>query len=189
MKYNYVFKRPPQQIIKKKKICRRKNIRNPELKLIPLVEKLIQCDLCNYKVAKKESLHHHMKLKHTLERSECLICNKIFDNKFKLKTHMFNMHIESAMFECLICATKYKTYQKLFDHIEYTHSAQKRQITFICDLCGVDYYSKIHLDGHMKRVHCGFYKCFDKKCKASFSSRKNRKKHHLFFHCLDIKVK
>lgn len=96
---------------------------------------------------------------------------------------------ERTKFKCSICASMHRTYIKLSKHIETTHSAEKMQTIYFCDLCGMDYYSKIQLESHMKRVHCGAFKCFVNTCKVGFVSRMSRKEHFLFFHNRNKKVK
>lgn len=153
-----------------------------------LIKTLLFCDLCKYQTMKKTNLHRHMRSAHVIQISKCKICSRAFETEIRLKAHMVQVHI-GHKFKCLICNMNFKRYQALSIHVEKQHSSERSKTTFACDLCGVDYYSKLNLDVHMKGSHRGPYKCFVITCKKGFAKSSGRKKHYTSCHIEKIKVK
>lgn len=147
------------------------------------------CDICDYRTTRKDILKSHMNTNHTHEhlKLKCKVCCKIFLNIAGLKVHMVT-HIRKKI-KCPLCKIKLGTYSVYREHIESIHySSDKSSIACLCDICGVNYYSKLYLDIHMKKVHSHPFKCHDRVCKKSFRSIQQRKIHYLSWHNSDKKV-
>lgn len=118
----------------------------------------------------------------------CNICNKIFGNVFKLKTHLRTHAEKVRKHECLICWADYNSYGELQIHTKKVHSKQELKASCICDICDVRFFSKLKMDMHMKLEHNGPFKCFFQKCYKYFMSSSTRKKHFLSFHNSNVHV-
>jgi len=128
----------------------------------------------------------HMNYQHRFEEAKCPKCNRIFGNPGKLRSHLQNHKRYSANLECLICNMKLFNSQSLKGHVENVHSTEKAKITFLCDICGLNYYSKSLLNIHMINKHSRPYKCFDEYCTERFNYNTSRKSHYLSFHSSDL---
>lgn len=159
-------------------------------KLTPI--KNFNCDICGYSSTFKASMNCHMNTRHVSEESKCQLCKKVFKNETRMKDHLRKTHKKTGKvgdFDCLICKALLNCYVSLRGHVEKFHQKDKTKITFICDLCGIEYYSKPYLDHHMKIEHSRPFKCFDAKCSKRFVNVTNRRSHHLTFHSRDLEVK
>lgn len=146
-----------------------------------LPRKLIGCDLCGYQVTSKFELSRHMRATHAFLRSECLFCNKVFDNPERLKGHHLRAHKDIQSFQCKLCKADYSLYEELHDHVKNDHRTKMMSITLACDLCDMKCFSKVTIANHMKVFHSGEFRCFDMKCSKRFQSASMRKQ-HLFYH-------
>lgn len=171
----------------KKKISSKSRTRLP-----PLVANIFSCDLCEYRTSRKLNLAIHLDGKHSVKKNKCRTCNKVYDSKIKLNLHIRTVHNkERQTFECSLCSSKscrYKDYKTLRAHVEKHHFKEKFKITWTCDICGEEFYSKKRLDNHINNVHVGPFKCFDNNCKTAFKGSQSRKNHYLFYHNQDIKA-
>lgn len=151
-------------------------------------EKKLECVLCQSKFKYKPSLVSHIE-KHKNEKFECKICFKLYSRSMALKTHILHIHSDSkSMFECLICFKSFHTYAVLQNHIKKLHAVLKNTIKCTCDKCGVQYYSKTHLQKHLSRSHLQPFKCLHEKCPKRFYNSTVRRKHHLLKHKENIEV-
>lgn len=157
---------------------------------LPVKPNVFYCDFCDFGTLRKGTLVHHMKEVHTYEESECKICNNVYANKTKLKSHIKKMHENPKLFECLVChKIRFKGYVALCRHVDNFHPEDKIKTTFKCNICDDKFYSKIMLDKHIVKEHSRQFKCFDKKCNRRFVDTLIRRKHHLFFHSRDLEVR
>lgn len=81
-----------------------------------------------------------------------------------------------------MCANSFKNYANLCHHVENIHVIHKKNMSCTCDICGVEYYSLLHLESHMKYFHIARYKCIDKSCKERFNDYSKRRQHYSKIH-------
>ena len=122
----------------------------------------------------KESLQHHLVLRHENKALECKKCKLTFSDKGEMKAHMLSFHsTKEPTFNCTKCSKQFGTIYTLKKHTASQHEGK----TSKCDICG-----KILSDKHKLRVHKEFvhegkrpHEC--SKCKATFYSPYEFKKH------------
>lgn len=96
----------------------------------------------------------------------CTLCDKKFNVKKYLKSHISTVH-ERNRLPCRYCSITYDRNYKLNNHIESAHGIQVR---FVCDVCVTTYNSQDKLDVHMARhnqpheMECG-------RCLTAFTSK------------------
>ncbi|CAL4071890.1 unnamed protein product, partial [Meganyctiphanes norvegica] len=60
--------------------------------------------------------------------SQCHLCHKVLRDKYKLKTHMADMHSSiQHVFTCPVCQRIYKTKNTLTNHISLSHRGYNRR--------------------------------------------------------------
>ena len=134
----------------------------------------IECDFCGKSFTGKESYQRHLVSRHDNKALECKKCKLTFSDKVEMKAHMQSFHsIKEPTFNCTKCSKQFGTIYTLKKHTASQHEGK----TSKCDICG-----KILSDKHKLRVHKEFvhegkrpHEC--SKCKSTFYSPYEFKKH------------
>ncbi|KAL3876694.1 hypothetical protein ACJMK2_034498 [Sinanodonta woodiana] len=141
--------------------------------------KEFECDICQKKLASKESVERHKKVYHQEECPfSCEVCGKSFKLKDTLKKHQ-KIH-EEPKYECEVCGKKCTEIGNLKKHM-VCHTKEK---PFICETCGKAYSRRALLENH-QRVHSGERPFSCDECGKNFRSYGNLKQHkntHSLFH-------
>lgn len=195
---SYLFQDKPVKVVnleRKNKLEKRNQLsRKPwscnKSKLPSWIKPMLQCDLCKYKASEKGNMLRHMNSQHmNMQVSECKICKKVFADKFKLNYHLKMVHLDHQKYGCSICEKRYNVYKLLDSHIKREHPMKLMKTMCSCDICGVEYLSKLRLEVHIKMDHIGPFKCFDKKCRKSFLVGTIRRKHYFKCHSQNLEVR
>lgn len=133
-----------------------------------------QCDLCGYENILKYKINYHMTGKH-LGLLKCRICEKVFNFKHNLKTHM-RIHENPFGYFCKFCNDRFQSYIGLEIHIEAKHFHKKG--TFACDKCDKSFMLKSKLTVHKRREHSIKIKCLLERCDKLFKRRDVMKNHY-----------
>ena len=121
------------------------------------------------------------------KKLDCEYCDQTFKKVSHKKRHFLQVHYESV-FTCPICEKTFMRKDKLLEHDNLIHSAQKQ--LFPCDICGSKFTVKANLTRHVKKIHSSTTSkpenlCQD--CSATFYTlqdlQKHRKKEHKQFQC------
>ncbi|XP_050417509.2 zinc finger protein 235-like [Patella vulgata] len=143
--------------------------------------------VCTNTIKKDKSYKRH-KLSHQIQNNTkdfvCEVCDKRFDMKHKLKTHIFSetdkehikLHVGKnpvkVKRQCEICGKQYGDMRYLERHLKI-HSGVKE---FACELCDYKSYSNEHLRKHMIR-HTGIKKYICHHCGKGFPRKGDLIKH------------
>eukprot|EP00116_Pleurobrachia_bachei_P019182 sb/3479444/ len=133
-------------------------------------EKRFLCDVCNKQFQHKGNLNSHMR-SHTGERPySCDVCDKRFSTSGILKTHM-RTHTGEKPYLCDTCGKRFSHIGILKNHM-LTHSGERPHRCPIPD-CGKDYSRAANLKIHM-RSHTGerLFRIEYPKCEWSFVGSK-----------------
>ncbi|XP_069363856.1 zinc finger protein 431-like [Maniola hyperantus] len=108
-----------------------------------------KCNVCDKIFDKKYILSTHMKRDHLEQRDyKCEICPyTCFTNK-ELKCHMIK-HNGSRIFECSVCKKSYARKKTLHEHMRI-HNNDRR---YACQVCGQAFVQNCSLKGHIKTHH------------------------------------
>ena len=176
------------------------------------LDQSIHCQIqdCDASFSLKKRLWEHMKSAHGEEkdswagaRLKCDHCEKIFDNKHRLKIHT-QKHSQDKNFNCDLCPKRFKSRDSLRFHkrrhdgeenfkcgycerkyvantLLRAHVLAKHEIStevFTCDHCKKEFNRKEKLKSHMT-LHTGEkpYKCKEEGCEKSFRLRTSREDH------------
>lgn len=106
---------------------------------------------------------------------QCDICNKVFKDKSKLKSHR-EIHTDQRNVVCPDCGKRFKTTNCLRNH-KRLHLAERPY--FNCDQCEKRYTQKVQLKKHIEIVHMQRrdFACYT--CGASFGTNSVLKMHLL----------
>lgn len=162
--------------------------RTKKLESVLKLEKTLNCDVCDFTTKYRQSLQNHLIRIHTATKVKCSICFKVFIGEQQLKVHQ-KKHKNVKYLTCSICGYNFKENRGLQRHVVKYHEAMKLQMKCTCDFCGIQYFSKQQMDGHMKHMHVGSFKCFFRGCTSRFVTFRNRRNHYLSYHNNDIEVR
>ena len=112
----------------------------------------LTCLWCNKKFETIKRATGHMRSQHSiLRRVECDICNKEFDNKQAMETHIKFMHTgKKPKYTCHICGKEF-TNQTNFKIHEIRHMKKSEDIE--CKECDRKYVCELELNLHISRCH------------------------------------
>ena len=143
------------------------------------------CQSCQKEI-QVNCLTYHMK-KHEVDPCHCLICGKIFPNKFYLAIHN-SVHKSDTL--CPDCGGNF-THLKL--HIENKHKSDKEK-KFGCPKCGKGLSSLISLKSHEMSVHLKLhpyqcrYGCENRYNDVNNRAAHERKRHGGVFNKVNLKI-
>ncbi|XP_076804553.1 uncharacterized protein LOC143448625 [Clavelina lepadiformis] len=153
------------------------NDRNNACKIQPQVlvgnnkEKRFFCKFCDKLFQHKANLNTHVRT-HTGERPyQCQLCHKSFTQNVSLQTHM-NIHTGERPYQCQVCHKSFTQNNHLKAHMR-THTGER---PYQCDVCHKSFTDSGNLKRHM-RIHTGErpYQC--QICHKSFTKRNHLKTH------------
>ena len=139
------------------------------------------CHACDY-TSRTEKMYQAHRMSHLVEYP-CQHCGKIFTQHSRLVYHM-NSHTNQRQFECDLCHKKFNTAQYVTTHKRKVHGDQEKLLKYTCELCGMRFKYKNHLQYHQKRHPTDEnplpYNC--KYCEQRFTSRAEQLAHSNTIH-------
>ncbi|XP_073829580.1 zinc finger Y-chromosomal protein-like [Musca autumnalis] len=115
--------------------------------LVHLDPQTFKCKFCGKCSTNSRNLEKHIRDLHTEEgrqrRYECEVCEKRFQDKTKLRTHM-DVHKTECTFLCSKCNKGFSTEQRRNIHEERVHNADR-----VCDKCGKTIHGLYALRQHL----------------------------------------
>ena len=121
--------------------------------------KIAPCDLCGRKLKSQSSLNRHMRVVHSIPKSNttpmpvppCDVCGKECKNLALLRKHKFSVHSTEKPWKCEDCG---KTFRWKKDAVLCKHSSRKIEPDkHRCYVCGEDFLNKGCLRVHLRLVH------------------------------------
>ena len=109
---------------------------------------ILPCHVCDY-TSRTEKMYQAHRMSHLVEYP-CAHCGKIFTQHSRLVYHM-NSHTNERQFECELCDKKFNTAQYVKTHKRKVHGDQEKLLKYTCELCGMRFKYKNHLQYHQKR--------------------------------------
>ena len=88
--------------------------------------KCFTCDICGKKlIGNKAHLKRHIDFKHTTQRIECPMCDRVYKNQHVLEQHLRKYHTNKAsddVYSCDLCSSEiFQTSEILRRHLFYDH--------------------------------------------------------------------
>ena len=152
-------------------------------------EKRIICPIHNILFQEEREIYQHVneaEPEDKFPKLSCCICKQTFKHMCLFMKH-WRRHLNIAPYKCNIagCAKEVNTYASLQLHIKRMHGTEQdkpvKEKNFKCDQCLKMFYSRGHLNEHIKGVHQPTnVRCPD--CTKTFSTTKRMKKHLLNAH-------
>ena len=146
------------------------------------LDQSIRCQVqgCDASFTLKKRLWEHMQNTHGEEkdnwagaRLKCDHCEKIFDDKFRLKIHA-QKHSQEKNYICALCPKRFKSRDSLRFH-KRRHDGEEN---FECDHCGRKYVANTLLRAHVLAKHEASTKVFTcDHCKKEFNKKEKLKSH------------
>lgn len=125
-----------------------------------------QCEVCDQKFNKTQTLWNHLKEAHAANRFMCELCNRTFKYRSKLEEHKERKHLRLSL-TCDICQKRLCNRESLISHMKI-HAGTNRK--FKCDLCKKAFNTKVLVTQHKQIEHEGqvLYGCgtCGKSCKS-----------------------
>ena len=113
--------------------------------------KAVKCSHCDRNFVDKHVLRHHLINSHEIGKYPCNLCSSVFPYRFRLKTHLNNVHTKyGSNVECEYCHKTFKFKENVKRHIRLVHQKIKR---FKCEWCYKAFASKSILHVHKINAH------------------------------------
>ena len=123
-------------------------------------EKEFRCTYCSeiFTTSKRKQCHmklvHQLKYLHYMDKQEngkyiCKICQKLYQNRLTIKTHLKAVHKFGQSFKCDVCNKEFSHKDRLKFHTKI-HNQEKNQV---CDLCGKSFIHDQNLQLHHLKSH------------------------------------
>ncbi|XP_025829909.1 zinc finger protein OZF-like isoform X2 [Agrilus planipennis] len=138
-----------------------------------------ECKICRIRFVRNSMLKKH-EASHaeidnskasTIEENNCLICNKVFNEKGTYDVHV-TTHLELKEFECRICQKQLTDLTTFSQHASF-HSSQK---VHVCHICKKKFVKIDRFKNHMS-IHSKNKRHFCKICSKGFNKPSNLEDH------------
>lgn len=142
-----------------------------------------QCPQCDFKTVYRRNLTFHSRVHNRLQSYHCDVCDKDFNRKNNLDSHILKHHpddvhlVTSKFYTCKYCIFRTLRKNELALHM-FTHSKQVAEL-FTCDQCEYTSYYKSAMTRHMT-IHSVKKPHVCKGCGKDFAQ-----KLHLYAHILN----
>ncbi|KAL9700471.1 hypothetical protein quinque_003912 [Culex quinquefasciatus] len=107
------------------------------------------CDICGTGLSSRSDLKDHMARHKNDQNFACTYCDRRFNLKQDLGTHIRRIHLSEKNFECKTCGLKFTSNYMLKTHSE-THNVDK---SYACQTCGKKFKSSENLKSH-RIIYC-----------------------------------
>lgn len=173
------------------KIFTRKNFFQSHIKVHLNKQIKVKCNICGAELANLMDYMEHIKSLHFKEReflykilsyhskpktAKCDVCEKEFGEIGDLKKHMKYVHNRIKNFTCDLCEKKFITSSTLKTHLKLIHKKGTLNISK-CNICEKDFSMRAGLITHMNTIHLKIKKYQCNKCKTTFFTSFQLKKH------------
>jgi len=145
-------------------------------------EKPHECNICHKRFRVRKTLKEHI-LTHSTEKPfKCDVCGSGFVSKKRMNLHKKCVHTEDRPFACDKCQETFKTPYALKKH-SIRHSDGHRykfkptNIVSHCNLCDIEFPSKLSLRKHRMQVHKDEKPFSCKECNKKFPTEKQLTNH------------
>lgn len=105
-----------------------------------------QCHKCGLRVRTESVLREHMK-RHVKKTSKCDLCNKVFPNQFRMRTHRL-CHTSELNYVCTVCSKGFKLNKYLRRHM-----AVHEEVKIFCRYCDASFKFSTGRRAHEKSQH------------------------------------
>jgi len=139
------------------------------------------CTECDKPFEHKPTLLTHIRVDHfNYQPYQCKMCNKKFDLTSKLSSHMDSVHnIKELCFQCEICSETFPNNGRLYAHKLKIHNLGP---THVCNFCGKSFKIKTSLTQHIKHQHEKSENHICDQCGKSYFSEQAMKQHRVIVH-------
>lgn len=128
------------------------------------IEYPLSCSICQKTFKLKHHLRRHQVIHSNLKEFECKLCDKKFNQRSNLDTHIKNVHNKVKDYECPKCHKKFTQKGNLSKHMIIHEDNQP----FQCEFCRKTFSQKNLLDSHLN-LHNGEKPFECDICKKSFA--------------------
>lgn len=108
------------------------------------------CRICKARFKNYYQKTRHMVQVHNAEGVKCEVCDKRFNLKSNLISHMRNVHLKERPYECSVCNMGFFIKRQMLYHYMATHTNERN---FKCEVCGKAYATQCSKRKHMKKNH------------------------------------
>ena len=142
----------------------------------PYQSNLYLCDFCGKPFNLKRLLLHIKKSHYNIRPHLCEQCPKKFVSVSELSKHVQVVHTKGKIYECKMCQKTFDTMAKYGYHNANVHNKQ----SYVCDVCGKSYPTKLRLDFHSKTHSRSAVTC--EICGSNFKREELLLKHKMNVH-------